>query len=132
MINRVARDGKKRFPRVNKRKSGNASRLYSQPLSALLAMPRKAAAAAATEDVPAPRRSSRIKEQPQKLESTKKTPKPKAKKANKEPAEKEDKPKSSRGTKRKAEDEPNGADAPSSKKVSLPFSMLFRFSDILR
>lgn len=96
-------------------------------------MPRKAAAAASGDDAPAPRRSSRIKEQPSKAEATKKTAKPRPKKADKESADKEDKPKSSRGTKRKAEDEPNGADTPPSKKVDPRFVWhLFRFLDILR
>lgn len=85
-------------------------------------MPRKAAAAAG-EDAPEPRRSSRIKVQPTKPESEKKAPaKPRAKKADKEDADQEEKPKSARGTKRKAVDEPNGAgeasEEPKAKKVS--------------
>ena len=72
-----------------------------------------------------PRRSSRIKEQPQpKVPAVKKT-KPRAKKADNE-ADKDGKPKSSRGKKRKAEDEaPNGdgddAASPTEKKVRFFF-----------
>ena len=57
----------------------------------------------------APRRSSRIKDQPTKEVPAPKKTKPRAKKADKEAADKEEKPKSSRGKKRKAVDDvPNG------------------------
>lgn len=85
----------------------------------LPAMPRKVAAPVG-EDSSAPRRSTRIKEQPRKQDPVpKKAPsKPRAKK---EAADKEEKPKSARGNKRKAEDEPNGmgedAEEPATKKV---------------
>lgn len=86
-------------------------------------MPRKAAAA--TEDSgesAAPRRSSRIKDQPQAESAPKKAPaKPRAKKADKDAAPKEDKPKSTKGTKRKAEDAAEdgaeGEETPAPKKV---------------
>ena len=86
-------------------------------------MPRKAAAATGESGEPAlaPRRSSRIKDQPKEVVAPKKTPKPRAKKADKETADKEDKPKAPKSNKRKAADEPNGedaeAEAPAAKKV---------------
>jgi len=86
-------------------------------------MPRKAATAAGESgEAAAPRRSSRIKEQPKEAPAPKKAPaKPRAKKADKEGADKEEKPKAARGTKRKAAEEPNGApedgEAPAAKKV---------------
>ena len=94
-------------------------------------MPRKATASSG-EETPAPRRSSRIKEQPQKPEATAKKPaKPKVKKADKEGADKEEKPKSARATKRKAPEEPNGAEEPATKKVcTFPVAPLHKFLDI--
>lgn len=94
-------------------------------------MPRKAAASSGDE-TPAPRRSSRIKEQPAKTEATTKKPaKPRVKKADKEGADKEEKPKSVRGTKRKAAEEPNGAEEPATKKVrSFLVAPLHNFLDI--
>lgn len=87
-------------------------------------MPRKAAAAATEsgESAPAPRRSTRIKEQPKEDAAPKKAPaKPRAKKADKVATDKEEKPKSTKAAKRKAADEPNGAaegdEAPAAKKV---------------
>lgn len=97
-------------------------------------MPRKAAAAPATDTPSEPRRSSRIKEQPR-ADPPKKAPKPRAKKAK--PAEAkadettadvktEPKPKSARGRKRPAADKdaeagdaavPDDAEKPPSKKV---------------
>ena len=91
-------------------------------------MPRKATESVkpgeAGEATAAPRRSSRIKEQPKEVPAPKKT-KPRVKKADKESADKEEKPKS-RGKKRKAEDEaPNGdaedTAAPTDKKVRFFF-----------
>lgn len=86
-------------------------------------MPRKAAASTEESgETAAPRRSSRIKDQPKAEPAPKKAPaKPRAKKADKEAAPKEDKPKSAKGTKRKAEDAAEGGaegeEAPASKKV---------------
>lgn len=87
-------------------------------------MPRKAATATgeSVEPALAPRRSSRIKDQPKEVVAPKKVPaKPRAKKADKEAADKEDKPKAPKSNKRKAADEPNGdgveAEAPAAKKV---------------
>ncbi len=82
-------------------------------------MPRKAAASVG-EESSAPRRSTRIKEQPSKSDAAPKRA-PAKPRAKKEAADKEEKPKSTRGTKRKAEDEPNGAgedaEASAAKKV---------------
>jgi hypothetical protein len=91
-------------------------------------MPRKATDPAKSGEAEgaaaAPRRSSRIKDQPK--EVAPKKPKSRAKKADKDAADKEEKPKSARGKKRKAEDEtPNGgvddATAPTDKKVRFFF-----------
>ena len=93
-------------------------------------MPRKAAnSALVSEGPPAPRRSTRIKEQPKEPAPPKKTPKPRAKKADKEAADKEEKSKASRGKKRKADEEEvngdagdaNDAEAPAEKKVRFFF-----------
>lgn len=91
-------------------------------------MPRKAAAAISDD---APRRSSRIKEQPKPVEPVKKVVKPKVKKADKEGGDEYEQPKAARGKKRKVE-ETNGADdeaaveKPASKKVCFPFPYFLR------
>jgi len=109
-----------------------SSPIFSRPNT----MPRKAATAAGDAgEAAAPRRSSRIKEQPKEAPAPKKAPaKPRAKKADKEGTDKEEKPKAARGTKRKAAEEPNGTaedeEAPAAKKVRLSSPPLF--SEILK
>src|SRR5271156_5552884 len=83
-----------------KRVSSSLPHIHFFPLNLLppSAMPRKAAnSAIASEVTTAPRRSSRIKEQPKEVPAPKKTPKPRAKKADKEVADNEEKSKAPRG-----------------------------------
>jgi len=95
-------------------------------------MPRKAATAESGEAA-APRRSSRIKEQPKEEPAPKKAPaKPRAKKADKETTDKEDKPKSTKGTKRKTTEDTNGTaegeEVPPAKKVFFRVNSLSNLS----
>lgn len=129
----AARDGNC-FGGVNKRMLNRfGMQNASLPLTPILsphlalpsssAMPRKAAVPAGEAgDSAAPRRSTRIKEQPKAEPAPKKAPaKPRAKKAAKEEGDKDEKPKSAKATKRKAPEEPNGAEEgegePAAKKV---------------
>lgn len=94
-------------------RSSQTSRPQRAPHSS--EMPRKTAAAA-DGDAAAPRRSTRIKDQPKPAPAKPKAPaKPRAKKASTSKKDVEEKPEASK--KRAAEDEPEGAEKPVSKKV---------------